>query len=146
MGKYPNSKIHELYSDWHWELINKDDKYKRLYVSDIDRLWLEYDFSRNEVVAVIDIKWDGSGDGMTATEKGVYDWFLSKGVGYYIVFISRDFKSFKVQNHRGEMLNFSGTQYADWLLDLRKIDYKSNYTYDKLKSKYNHDNQRRILV
>ena len=75
MGKYPNSKIHELYSDFHWKLIELDDRYKRLYTSDIDRLWLEYDFEREAIIAVFDIKWDGSEDaGLTATTKGIYEW------------------------------------------------------------------------
>ena len=30
MGKYPNSDIHNKYSDWHWGLVKINDKYKYL--------------------------------------------------------------------------------------------------------------------
>ena len=123
MGKYPNSEIHNLYSDWHWNLIKIDDKYKRLYVADIDRLWIEYDFELKSVIAIFDIKWEDADDGLTATEKGIYDWFLSKDVSYYIVYISRDFNTFKVHNSKGRVRTFSSIAYADWLLSLRTEKY-----------------------
>ena len=132
MGKYPNSKIHEKYSDWHWQLVQIDDKYRRLYVADIDRLWIEYDFEKKAVVAIIDLKWKNSDDGMTATEKGIYDWFLLKGVGYYIVYITQDFKIFEVHNSRGQIRILNSIEYADWLLSLRTANY-NNRQYELFK-------------
>jgi len=119
MGKYGNSEIHDRYSDWHWRMVSKDDKYKRLYTADIDRLWIEYDFNTNAVVAVIDIKWAGSGDGMTATEKGIYEWLGKAGAKVLIVYIDREFKNFEVCNLRGKRAMCNETQFADFLLGLR---------------------------
>jgi hypothetical protein len=120
MGKYPNSDIHAKYSDWHWQLGGIDEKYRRLYVSDIDRLWHEYDFKSNSVVAIIDLKWEDSGDGMTPTEKAIYDWYKKIGANYYIVFIARDFSRFRVVNSSGMEKIFKPLEYADWLLSLRE--------------------------
>jgi hypothetical protein len=119
MGKYPNSDIHEKYSDFHWGLVELDEKYKRLYVSDIDRLWIEYDFEREEVVGVIDIKYENSGDTITTTEKGIYDWFKKHKVRIFIVYITRDFEKFRVINEYGKELILTKMQYADFLFSLR---------------------------
>jgi hypothetical protein len=119
MGKFNNSEIHSLYSDWHWKLIEIDDKYRRLYVSDIDRLWIEYDFRRDSIVAVVDLKWEGSGDVMTPTEEGIRRWFESKGARYYVVYITYDFKHFRVVNSAGLECHKEEIEYADWLLSLR---------------------------
>lgn len=124
MGKYPNSDLHNKYSDWHWNLIKKNDKYKKLYVSDIDRLWLEYDFGKNAVVGVLDIKKEESMDSITATEKGTYDWFERMGVKVYTVFINSDFTRFTVINCKGKTIILEELEYADFLLSLRS---QSNY-------------------
>lgn len=120
MGRYPNSKIHELYSDWHYNLVKLDSKYKKLYVADIDRLWIEYDFSSNSIVAVVDIKWEGSGDLLTATEKGIYEWFRCKGVCVYTVYIDNDFHKFRVINSESVEKVFTPTEYADFLLSIHE--------------------------
>jgi len=131
MGKYENSIIHNKYSDWHWNLVHINDKYKRLYTADIDRLWIEYDFKLKEVVAIIDIKWLNSGDGLTATEKGIYEWFEKKGARVYTVYISHNFDKFVVINSRGQKKIFDSIGYADWLLSLRTSRYNYNNYYDK---------------
>jgi len=124
MGKFNNSNIHQKYSDWHWKMIEKDEKYKRLYVSDIDRIWCEYDFNRKEVIAAIDLKYEYSSDGTTATENAIYDWFISKGVKCYVVFINQDFNRFRVVDiHNGTEKIFDEFEYADWLLSMRGKDY-----------------------
>lgn len=120
MGKFPNSDIHNKYSNWHWELTKLNPKYRRLYVGDVDRLWLEYDFSRDAVIAAFDIKWDGSEDaGLTATTKGIYEWLEKQGCQVFTVFITRDFKIFKVVDQNGNKRHMTHIQYADWLLSLR---------------------------
>lgn len=132
MGKYPNSEIHNLYSDFHWNLINRNDKYKRLYTADIDRLWIEYDFNHSEIVGVLDIKWLNSTDTLTPTEEGIYKWFKKHGVRTFTVFIDRKFKKFKVLNEKNDEKLFNEIQYADFLLALRNNerlkDFINNYT------------------
>lgn len=122
MGKYPNSEIHDKYSDWHWGLVKEDPKYKRLYVADIDRLWIEYNFNKQAVVAIFDIKWHNSQDrGYTSTEKGIYDWFCEHKAPVYIVYITRDFKQFTIYDYSNPLNTkmMTNKSYADWLLSLR---------------------------
>lgn len=129
MGKFKNSDIHQRYSDWHWELSKLDAKYKRLYVADIDRLWIEYSFDLKAVVAIMDIKYSNGNiqDGVTATEKGIYDDFESKGYPVYIVYINKFFKDFNVSRYvSGEKRKFSDIEYANWLLSLRATRIKSS--------------------
>lgn len=121
MGKYSNSEIHNRYSDWHYKLIEIDDKYKTLYACDIDRLWIEYDFKRKAVLCVIDIKWEGGLDSISPTEKGVYDWFRERGIDCYIVYINADFSCFTVHDMYGAKYKMSDMQYANWLLSKRKF-------------------------
>jgi len=124
MGKFNNSNIHNKYSDWHWRMIDKDEKYRRLYVCDIDRIWIEYDFKKESVVAVIDIKYENTNDGLTPTEKGIYDWFMNNGVGCFIVYINREFTKFRVVSLRDRKEKIFGEiEYADWLLSLRGNPY-----------------------
>lgn len=122
MGKYPNSDIHGKYSDFHWNLIKEDIKYKKLYVADIDRLWIEYDFFRCAVVGVFDIKYEDTSDTLTPTEKGIYEWFQSKNVRVFLVYISRDFERFRVINETGNEIILDKIQYAEFLLSLRSRD------------------------
>ncbi len=127
MGRYPNSKIHDLYSDWHYQLIRKDEKYRRLYVADIDRLWIEYDFTSEEIVGVIDIKWEGSGDTLTPTEEGIYQWFRKRGVDVYTVYIAENFALFRVINNSNNQRIFTELEYANWLLSLRTKRLSTSY-------------------
>jgi len=131
MGKYPNSDIHNKYSDFHWGLIEYDNRYKKLYTCDIDRLWIEYDFKKEEIVGILDIKYDENIDSLTPTENGVYKWFNKKGIRVFIVFINRAFTKFRIVNEKGEEKLFNEIQYADFLLSLRSkrlfIEFMNKY-------------------
>ncbi len=60
-GARSGSLIHGGYSNWHYGLRERDEKYKILYLSDIDRLWIEVDpKSQRKIVGVIDIKYKGA--------------------------------------------------------------------------------------
>jgi len=126
MGKYPNSSIHAEYSDFHWNLVKIDPKFKRLYCADIDRLWLEYDFKREAVVAVLDIKkkrdLKKEESGMTATEKGIYTWFEKKDASVFVVYISKDFQQFFIKPFKENHLYLIDGQikFGEWLLSLRQ--------------------------
>jgi len=127
MGKYPNSDIHNKYSDFHWGLIKNGEQYKKLYTCDIDRLWIEYDFKNEEIVGVLDIKWDDNGDTLTPTENGVYKWFNKNDIRVFIVFIDRLFTKFRVVNEKGNEKLFNKIQYADFLLSLRNKKLLINF-------------------
>ena len=137
MGKFNNSDIHGKYSDWHWYLTKKDQKYRRLYVSDIDRLWIEYSFKKSEIVGIFDIKYEHSEgskiDAYTATEKGIYEWFEKNNAKVYIVYIDREFTRFRVRrfvNNKEKI--FSSDEYANWLLSLRN-ENDTYYGQDRIK-------------
>jgi hypothetical protein len=121
MGKFKNSEIHDLYSDWKIKLINSDPAYSRLICSDIDRIWVEVDRAGKTVICVLDLKWEESGDNQTPTEKVLQDWFVSKGARYYTVFIKRDWSLFSVVNERGEVKRLRPIAFAEWLLKKRKV-------------------------
>lgn len=133
MGKYPNSNLHNQYSDWHWNLIKKDSKYKKLYVSDIDRLWIEYDFEKGEIVGVIDIKKEELLDSLTPTEKGIYQWFEKYNVKVFIVFINENFTRFTVINGKGRAIILESLEYADFLLSLRNFNNYKKFIEEKEK-------------
>lgn len=126
MGKFPNSDLHARYSDFHWNLVKIDPKFKRLYCADIDRLWLEYDFKREAVVAVLDIKRERDlkreESGMTATEKGMYTWFEKNNASVFVVYISRDFQRFLIKPFKENYLYLISDQikFGEWLLSLRQ--------------------------
>ncbi len=120
MGKFPNSDIHDKYSDWHYQIIERiDPKYQSLYVSDIDRGWIEYDFERKAIVGFFDLKYEYSSDSVTATEEGIYNCLEEVGFRVYIVFITKNFDRFRVTDRKGLEMILTEVQYADFLLALR---------------------------
>lgn len=128
MGKFENSDIHQRYSDWHWNLVKIHPKYKRLYVADIDRLWIEYDFNKNAIVAIMDLKYSYNGiDGVTATEEGIYEHFERLNIPVYLVYIDSMFKEFRVSKFgQNKFITYDSIGYADFLLSLRSSRIKSN--------------------
>lgn len=127
MGKRGESPIHSWYSDWHWNLTRIKPEYKTLYVSDIDRIWIEYDLRGNEMIGVFDLKVKGFYDrAISPTEKAIYDWFLKQGVKVYIVYIKMKEKVFQVINYKtGEEKILEDLEYADFLLQIRRSEDKS---------------------
>lgn len=95
MGKYPNSAIHAAYSDWHYQTTELHREFKKLWCTDIDRLWVEVDQDTKGIVAVCDLKWLGSGDSVTPTEQIVYDWFRSKVSGFLSSKLTKSLSSLK---------------------------------------------------
>ena len=92
-------------------------------MGDKDRMFIEFDLYGEDVVGAFDLKWANSGDTITATEKGIYDWHIKHDCPVYIVYISRDFSSFRVFKYRaGEIGRFTELAYADWLLSLREAN------------------------
>jgi hypothetical protein len=116
MGKFKASPIHDLYSEWHYNLIKLDPKYKRLVCSDLDRIWVEVDRQGQTRLTVLDIKFDGGPDSQTPTEAILESWFIAKGAAYYTVYITRGFNRFRVINPQAEERIFNSTSFADWLL------------------------------
>jgi len=133
MGKYPHSNLHNEYSDFHWRLNKLNPKYKRLYCADIDRLWIEYDFRKKAVVAVMDIKKERDllkeEFGFTPTEKGIYEWHEEAGAKVFIVYIRENFEKFYIMPFKESNKIFileGDIKYADWLLSLREHAYYLN--------------------
>lgn len=122
MGRHKNSIVHELYSNWHFGLVKKDpDKYGKLWTCDIDRLWVEHNGDEQPVVCVLDLKLEGSNDKETVCETKVYQWFKNAGARVYIVWVNRAMTRFRLVNERKQQRLFDSEQFADWLLNQRKV-------------------------
>lgn len=122
MGKKPNSKIHNMFSDWHWKLKSIDPKYDILYMTDIDRMFIESDPKTGRpVLCIMDLKWMKNGDSITWTEKAVYNIFERVGFNVYTIYIDKKFNNFHVYDNDGCVAKFKELDFADWLLKKRKI-------------------------
>jgi len=122
MGKYTNSDIYNRYSNWHYNLTRVNPKYNDLYMTDIDRLFIEIDKDKKLVIAAFDLKYNNNIDIVSFTEEILYKWLEKNNCRVYIIYMSKDFKIFKVQRFGfTEKHTLSEFQYADWLLKLRKL-------------------------
>lgn len=126
MGKYPNSDLHDKYSNWHWNLTKKHSKYKCLETTDIDKsYWIEYVWHPKyeymaEPTMVIDLKWMHKNDSITVGERGVYNWFLSMNIPVYIIRINQEFTEFKVVNYNTKESQYmEELEFANFLLQKR---------------------------
>jgi len=133
MGKYPDSKIHKLFSDWH---IGKG-KWKgkgcnsNCYLSDIDvsfnrdgnlnqRLWMwaprESWPPRGAPIATGDLKWMDKKDKIQPIEKWQADWYESLDVPWYTIWINDDFTEFKIVRHKtGKTFVFTEQEMRTWI-------------------------------
>ena len=94
MGLYPNSTIHNRYSDFHVEECCGGSG--RCKCTDIDRLWVEE--RKRKIVMVMDLKYLGSeyDKKLTETEEIVSRFFESNNIPFVIVYIRDDFLMFRV--------------------------------------------------
>ena len=120
MGKYPPSKINDIYSDWHWNVLGKKLGGKDCYLADVDRLWVEVRGKDGtmKLVAIVDIK--EPGNTATDTEKAVYDWFLLQEMPVYIIYTNEQLSWFNVMDWKTKMITKLNNQeeYADWIKSL----------------------------
>jgi len=126
MGKYPNSRIHAKWSDWHKSKCNSN-----AYLTDTDltfkqdadirqRLWL---WSQRKgwpkvfpPIAVADIKWLDGIDKIQEIEIEQAIWYESVGVRWFTIWISEDFSYFKVIRHEtGEQREFTEKEMIRWI-------------------------------
>lgn len=125
MGKYPQSNIHEVFSDFHSKKVKHDGG---TMLTDIDRLWVRVD--TGEWVCAFDLKWSNSGDGVTYAEEVAIGYLEMLGP-YFIVEMAprvsyeqgqtyEDVKEFKVTHWRTKTLvgTFNCDKFVDWLNNL----------------------------
>jgi len=105
-----------------------DIKYKCLHMTDIDRLTFEIDKNnKNNIIMMIDIKYNYSKDIITFTKRIIYDTLQEKICPVYICYIDQDFKKFRVVNYKNNKEKiFTEIEYADWLLSKYIIDSKDS--------------------
>ena len=119
MGKYPKSKLHEAYSNWHWE--HNDRLLQGCNLTDVDRIWVEIRDEQPKIVC--DLKLDG--DSITYSESILYDWLVKKGLPVFLLtpldydkengIIERNSR-WKVTRYRdGKTKELSCEDYCDWL-------------------------------
>ena len=119
MGKYQNSKLHEAYSEWHWQ--HKDNLLQDCYLTDVDRIWIEIRSEKPKIVC--DLKFEN--DNITYTEQILYQWFLEKGLEVFLLTpIGYDknegkidkFSSWKIVRFKdGKTKILTCKEYCDWL-------------------------------
>ena len=120
-GHFPESDIHGRYSYWHLGLKDIDPRYKQLYMTDIDRMWVEVCLNRKMLLGVFELKYIGGLDTLRASQAVVFDWFENKGIPVFVVLINKAFTYFKVQRYGdSDFKTFNALEYADWLCSLRK--------------------------
>jgi len=80
VGKYPPSKIHEIFSKWHYDTCKG---YASL--TDIDRLWVEIRYKK--LVAVFDLKtpYEYNNYPEPETEQILRNFFEKQNIPYYVV-------------------------------------------------------------
>jgi len=109
LGKFPNSKIHDVFSKWHWEKCGR-----HAHLSDIDRIWIEV--RNGKPLAAVDLKWDNGIDRSTPTELCLADWLLQNGVPWFTFYCREDFKVFDVEEHSTKLRKwFSDVDLAEWI-------------------------------
>jgi hypothetical protein len=120
MGKYLPSKINNIYSDWHYQVLGKKLQGMNCYLCDVDRLWIEVRNKTGEMrlVAVMDIK--EPYNTTTDTEKAVYGWFIKQEIPVYIVHTNKQLSWFSVEDWKTkEITKFSGQEeYGNWIKSL----------------------------
>jgi len=120
VGKYPNSSIHNKYSDFH---IKEIAPYCSL--TDIDRIWVEC--RKGKIAAFIDLKYFGE-DTITETEKIVYK-ELKRIAPVYFVYLNYGFDKFIIYEYGVKSKKeFSKEQYINWVQQLGdKIESGTNW-------------------
>jgi hypothetical protein len=107
MGKFPNSELHKMFSNWHWKKCKRD-----AFLCDIDRLWVE--MRDGTPKAVFDLKW-GS-DTLSGIGRQLATWFEAMNVPFYIVEIQESFDSFKVYRFKTDsLIQFNEAQMINWI-------------------------------
>lgn len=76
MGKFPHSKLHGAFSDWHYRKCKPS-----AFLCDIDRIWVE--IREGKPIAVFDLKLEG--DTLTHAGKILGEWFELNEIPFYIV-------------------------------------------------------------
>lgn len=109
MGKYPSSKLHDWFSDWHWQTCARGST-----LTDIDRLWVEV--RNGEPVAVFDLKdINNQKEEETFTTRVAHEWFEKHGIPTYLVYIDRDIPLFMVLGMQDNQRTFTETEMIDWI-------------------------------
>ena len=117
MGKYPPSKLHNWYSDWHWALTKEEGQH--CYLSDIDRLWIEIRYEKGEgiykLIAIMDIK--QSEEKVTKMEEVAYDWFEAQKLPVYVIWIDIEKRNFIVLRWKTTTkIYFNESEYKEWII------------------------------
>lgn len=76
MGKYPHSKLHSFFSNWHWKKCKP-----KAWLCDIDRIWVE--LRGKGPIAVFDLKTEN--DKLTPAGERLGRWFENHDVPFYVV-------------------------------------------------------------
>jgi hypothetical protein len=127
MGKYPNSKLLNAYSQWHWDKCARvtmlvDQDIGLVYQPFVYRLWVEMREIQHQVkpVSVIDVKsMLELNKPLTKCSSVWYDWLIAREMPVYVVYVNTDFSNFMVQQYPdGKLIPMNESEYIKWLDNL----------------------------
>jgi len=121
MGKYPHSKLHSAFSDWHIKKCKKTS-----YLCDIDRIWVEMRYGKGPI-AVFDLKTET--DTLSKAGEILGQWFEAHEIPFYIIqvrFTDVESRQFKVWNcyrpKTDEFVLRTEYQMIDWINNLGELE------------------------
>jgi len=107
MGKLPNSRLHNWFSDWHFQKCGR-----HAHLTDIDRLWVE--LRQGRIVAVWDLKLPG--DCLTRTEEIVAHFFEAHKIPFYeVVVFQGQPPAFQVKRFRQQPVALAEWEMINWI-------------------------------
>jgi len=125
------SYLNEIYSRDHWAFRDLDNRYKRLYLTDLDRLWVE---RGNDMIplAMIDLKWPNE---LYEHNSKNFDHALITGYVKFCFYIichvdptnEKIIKYIVIDYLTREQLQFDGRTYPEFLLHFRDHEYCIEY-------------------
>lgn len=127
--------LQEIYSRTHYNFVNKDDRFKKLYMTDIDRLWCELDGDMLPIV-MIDLKYEHEKyDDVNKNFSHALKTGYVKFCFYVICRLDEEtIVNYKVVDYiTKEEVNLNNDEYAEFLLLFRDMEYSKEYRQYELK-------------
>jgi hypothetical protein len=121
--------LQEIYSREHKDFIKLDSKYRRLYLTDIDRLWIE---RGNDMLplALVDLKWHNE---LYEHNSKIFDHALITGFVKFCFYILCHYDGSNIIRYdvidylTRETIEMQPSQYAEFLYTLRDNDFAIEY-------------------
>lgn len=121
--------LQEIYSRTHYGYIEKDERFKKLYMTDIDRLWCELNGNMQPIV-MVDLKHEHE---KYEDENKNFDHALKTGYVKFCFYVICKLEGDSIVEYKlidyvtKEEIIFDNEQYAEFMLQLRDQDIARDY-------------------